>query len=612
MKKIIIAALALCLAVSLCVPCFALSSSEQLETIRAAGIMVGDAQGNMNLEKAVTRAEFTKMMVAASPYRDSVAPGAYSLFTDVTASHWASGYIKAAVEANWMIGYSDGSFRPSRTITLEEGCTALLRVLGYDASSLIGPYPDAQLLKAQSVGLRDGVNTVKGQALSRADCVPLFYNLLGATTAQGQVYGNTLGYTVKDGEVDYSSLVTKDTKGPFIAEGSGMNLPSLGTYQVYRDGKLSSASAVRTNDVYYYNTNSMMVWVYSEKASGTITAIAPNKAAPQSVTVAGVTYPIGSSSAAYALSAQGTFSEGDTVTLLLGMNGDVVRVLAPDSVQSDLQIGVVTGNTATTFEGVAYTDTKIVTADGVERSIRHTGGEHAIGELVSVTFTGSGNKISSLGTKSLSGTVSADGKSVGTYTFSDTVQILDANANGAYRRIYPSRLAGKSLPSSAVRYYTTDSQGKISTMILNDATGDLYTYGYLVSATTRTGNMSAMGQYSFYLNGTLQQLGGSTVYPVQVGGIAIGYKQGQLASVRQLASAACTAISGNKAVAGGKELKIAEDVQVLIKKQDLPGSDYMSVAFSDFDASKYTVTVYYDNFGCPAGGIVRLITATPK
>lgn len=58
-----------------------------------------------------------------------------SLFKDVKSSHWASEYIRLAVEQNWMTGYTDGTFRPGRTITLEEACTALLRLLGYDSSS---------------------------------------------------------------------------------------------------------------------------------------------------------------------------------------------------------------------------------------------------------------------------------------------------------------------------------------------------------------------------------------------------------------------------------------------------------------------------------------------
>ena len=156
MRKKLSALLAAALAVSmLTLPAGAVSQSTALETIQALGILAGDSQGNLNLSSAVTRAEFVTMMTAASSYKDTVGSGyGVSLFKDVKSSHWASEYIRLAVEQNWMTGYTDGTFRPGRTITLEEACTALLRLLGYDSSSLAGSFPTAQLSKAGSVGLK--------------------------------------------------------------------------------------------------------------------------------------------------------------------------------------------------------------------------------------------------------------------------------------------------------------------------------------------------------------------------------------------------------------------------------------------------------------------------
>lgn len=206
-----------CLALCLAAPVGAVSASARLETIQALGIMTGDENGNMNLSASVTRAEFVKMMVAASPYKDSVGDGyGASLFKDVKSGHWASGYIKLAVEQEWVTGYVDGTFRPDNTITLEEGCTALLRLLGYGSDSLTGSYPTAQLSKAKAVGLLDNLSLSQGETLTRQDCVSLFYNLLTAENSAGTVYGTTLGYTVTNGEVDYSDLVAAGTKGPFV------------------------------------------------------------------------------------------------------------------------------------------------------------------------------------------------------------------------------------------------------------------------------------------------------------------------------------------------------------------------------------------------------------
>ena len=69
------------------------------------------------------------------------------------------------------------------------------------------------------------------------------------------------------------------------------------------------------------------VWIYHDRVTGTLTGVSPSKSAPTSATVAGVSYDIGTSEATYQLSSQGSFQEGDLVTLLLGMNGEIISVL---------------------------------------------------------------------------------------------------------------------------------------------------------------------------------------------------------------------------------------------------------------------------------------------
>lgn len=91
---------------------------EALQVLAAMGVMNGDEKGNLDLSANVTRAAFTKMAVAASTYRDMATSTAHvSPFSDVKYTHWAAGYIKTAVDAGWINGYLDGTFRPdSRSI----------------------------------------------------------------------------------------------------------------------------------------------------------------------------------------------------------------------------------------------------------------------------------------------------------------------------------------------------------------------------------------------------------------------------------------------------------------------------------------------------------------
>ena len=616
MKKRLLSLLAaLALVLSLAVPtALSADGDTMLETVRVLGILSGDENGNLNLSASVTRAEFVKMMTAASTYKDSVGSSTASLFTDVKSGHWATGYIKLAVEQGWVTGYVDGSFRPDSTITLEEACTALLRLLGYDSGSLAGSFPDAQLSKSKSIGLLDDLSAVQGQTLTRQDCVTLFYNLLTCQNSAGAVYGTTLGYTVTNGEVDYATLVSNDTKGPYVSTGSSIALP-FGTdnITVYRNGSKSDLSALKQYDVYYYNENLRTVWIYSDRVTGTLTAVSPSRTAPTSVTVAGTSYTIGTSTATYKLSSQGGFADGDTVTLLLGMNGEVVDVVTAAE-SSSIYYGVVTASaksaatssTTTSDTTSVQVVTTVACTDGVERTFYHDGSAQRTGRVVSVTVDQDGTTIKSLSDKTLSGKVNAGGTALGDYTFADDAEILDVDDNGGYARIYPSRIAGATLDKEDVRYYTLDESGDIDRLILNGVTGDTLDYVYVTSASSSSTDMNTSGTYRYLLDGQSQTLSGSTIYNVSIGGAALLYEDGAVKNFRQLEDVTLTELGDLYAMAGNRKYALAEDVQVLLKDSS---GDFYATTLSEINAGDYTLTGWYDDLGFAAGGRIRIIIA---
>lgn len=612
----------ICLALSLCLlltaavcPVSAANADSRLEVIRVTGILVGDGHGNLNLPNPVTRAEFTKMMVAASAQKDTVADSSgTSLFKDVKRDHWAGGYIKAAVEQGWMVGYLDGTFRPERTITLEEGCTALLRLLGYDANTLAGSYPTAQLLKAQSVGLQDDLAGEAGHVLTRNDCVTLFYNLLTAETSGGAVYGTTLGYTVKNGEVDYSALITADTKGPYVA--GETVIPPFGTENVtvLRDGKTASLAEIRPYDVYYYHTNLRTVWAFHDRVTGTLTAVSPSQTAPTSVTVAGTTYAIGTSEAAYQFSGFGDLRVGDAVTLLLGMDSSVVRVIRPDQTES-AYFGLVTASAAgastetTAGAGGAsiQVTTKIVCTDGTERTFYHSGAALNVGDLVSAVTTGSETTVQKLGERSVSGRFSTVYNKLGDSELSPDVEILDTDTHGNYAVVYPSRLADVMLKAGDVRYYVRDDAGRISRLILNRATGDLWRYGYLTTAKS-TGNFAV---YSGFSGGQPFGVSGTTAYPVKDGGVAMIYEEGELVNMRPLAQTTISQLLERTAMSGIRQFPLDENVQVILRDKNDRDNCYVT-ELSRVDSERYTLTGWYDDLSGSAGGRIRVILAEEK
>ena len=612
-KHFISAALALCLTLSLCVGAQAAGSGAKQEALQALGILTaGDS-----LTSPVTRAQFAQMLVAASPYQDGAEGYGSSLFKDLKGDHWASGYVRIAIEQGWMTGYVDGSFRPDQAVTLEEGCAALLKALGYDPTALKGAYPAAQLSKASSLGLLDGVSARQGGALTRQDCVDLFYNLLTAQTSAGAVYGTTLGYTITNGQVDYSALVSSHTKGPFVAESSTLSLPFVpGT--VYYNGAVSALSAVQPYDVYYYNANMSTVWICHNRVTGTLTGLSPSAAAPTAVTVAGVSYQLGTSEAAYQLSSQGSFQEGDMVTLLLGLNGEVVQAIAAleneaiyyGSVVSSAK-GASTASTTSLATASAQVTTQVACTDGVVRTFYHSGTALDAGKLVTVSTTQSGTNVRSLSTKRLEGTVSKDGTGVGTYRFAAGAQILDTDDSGGYARVYPSRLAGARLSGEDVRYYTLNAAGEIDRMVLHNVTGDTQPYVYVSGIDDSSSGTNISVSYTYLRDGQAQTISGTARYPIQTGGAMLVYEKGSLRSIRQLTQVSLDGLSALSAMGGGREYPIAENVQVLLR--DGSGSrGYYQTDLSQINGEDYTLTGWYDNLGYSAGGRIRIITAVPK
>ena len=213
MKKRILAFL---LAVSIAVSVLVLpvSAASINNTALQTAITLGAVPTGQELSANITRGAFAKMLVSFSTYRESVgAQGTVgTLYRDVPgSSEWAP-YIRIAVQQGWMNGYK--------------------------TTDLTGSFPQAQLNKAQQIGLRDQLTCTQGQAMTYEQSTLLLYNALRANTASGSAYGSSLGFTVSNGQVDTSSVLLKSRKGPFVAE-EGTQLPFT-PVSVYRNDKVSA------------------------------------------------------------------------------------------------------------------------------------------------------------------------------------------------------------------------------------------------------------------------------------------------------------------------------------------------------------------------------------
>ena len=481
MKKRILAFL---LAVSIAVSVLVLpvSAASINNTALQTAITLGAVPTGQELGANVTRGAFAKMLVSFSTYRESVdAQGTVgTLYRDVPGtSQWAP-YIRIAVQQGWMNGYTDGSFRPDNTVTLEEACAAVLKLLSYKTTDLTGSFPQAQLNKAQQIGLRDQLTCTQGQAMTYEQCTLLLYNALRANTASGSAYGSSLGFTVSNGQVDTSSVLLKSRKGPFVAE-EGTQLPFT-PVSVYRNDKTSASAELNKYDVYYYSESLQTVWIYTRRAAGRITAVSPSASAPTALTVAGSTYSLGSSAVASKISSLNGGGVGEVVTLLLGMDNEVADVITGEEADSVFYGVVQTANRSLVEDNGADVLQKIsvMCTDGITRTVNIDKSlNYPTGWLVEISVTPEGEQVTAIESKSVSGTINETATALGDYALADDVQILDTTSEGLAGTVRPSRIAGTKLNALTVRYYTLNEQGQIDRLILNDVTGDLWKYGVL-------------------------------------------------------------------------------------------------------------------------------------
>ena len=615
-RRIVTALLTCCLALSLAVPALgaqaAVSEDEAAQAVTALGILTGDEGGALNLSGQVTRAEFVTMAVKASPSGGQIGQAATSPYPDVPRDHWASGYVEAAVSLGLVSGYSDGTFRPDQPMGWAEGVSLVLALLGYGPEDFSGAYPTGQLALAHSLGLDQGVSARSAaDVLTRRDAMYLFYNLLSAPDADGTPYIQRLGHTLDaSGKVDLLELTSGALEGPLVAQGDWQSALPFSPAAVRRDGAQIPASAVQDYDVLYWNPASEEIWVYTDRASGTIQALEPSASRPTSVTVAGRAYEIETSAAALALSDLGQYHLGDPVTLLLGRSGGVAAVADVSAAGAAERVGMVISVSEEQYPdgaGGSYTAQTVtmLATDGLTYQYQTRGG-YRVGSVVRAGAFGQDGQITlrGLSSQSLSGKVSDDGAELGDYTFAPDASILDvADGQGAVYR--PERLAGVALSSGAVRYYSLNSQGEIDQMILENVTGDMYQYGVLTRREEMGEGLNRIYSYEYDIAGTDYALPASTTgFRAATGPIQLTGDPADPERMYSLTNAGEGTISGRQFLTDQRRYTLSDQVLVYERR----GGQYLLSTLARAQEGDFTLTAWYDKPEAQ-GGRIRVIVA---
>lgn len=490
-------------------------TAQNVEVLRLLGVIEGNGAGQFNPSGLLTRAEFCKMVVVLmGKGSDAMRYKTVTIFPDVRATHWAAGYINLAVrqsEPKLLAGLPDGTFQPDSYITYGQAVTILMRVLGFADKDSGGIWPDGYINLAKSTGVSAGVNLTGSANITRAQAAQLFVNVL-STGKDGKGYepaGCTKGEEVTlvsmngdklriSGEKDPKTLVRPSSssalnglKGHLLTNGDGkvvtfvpktssttgaavsnaaVILPADKStsgisaltdgrtdYTVYRNGVLSSVSALRKNDVVTYDAVSNTVYACDTRVTVYYESCEPSPSAPVSIKVLGGTQFEVLPTAQQSLS---KFKPGKTMTILLTSDGTVAGAVENDYSARGNAIGIVSGGKVQLLCGSTTIDLSL-TGMTVDSKLD--------GKLVSI----SSSSKTSVGLYAKTGGVSGDLNvregTLGSKKLASGVMIFD---KGELKNL--SDLTDVSVPQSRISYARTNGSGEVDLIALSGTTGEKY------------------------------------------------------------------------------------------------------------------------------------------
>ena len=187
-KKHISCAVAAALALTCAAPAVPASAASYRDTNRTnyekavdalsdAGIINGYPDGTFRPENSISRAEISKILSSVilngyseedaekadektvhADIRDSVLmTGNGAAFKDVDRTNWSAPYIGVSSTCGIVTGYTDNTFRPSKTITYNELTAMAVRACEYDMSKVTGAWPANYVAAAKELGLYSGM-----------------------------------------------------------------------------------------------------------------------------------------------------------------------------------------------------------------------------------------------------------------------------------------------------------------------------------------------------------------------------------------------------------------------------------------------------------------------
>ncbi len=159
------------------------SYAQAVQELSALDVISGYDDGTFGPDKLVTRAEITKMIVDALAERSQAEASTESTkFADVSADHWAKGYINQGVADGFIAGMSDTEFDPDANVTYVQAQKMLVSAIGYETyAAAQGGWPTGYKTYAASLDITKGISGITDNTeLTRAQVAQMIDNAMDA------------------------------------------------------------------------------------------------------------------------------------------------------------------------------------------------------------------------------------------------------------------------------------------------------------------------------------------------------------------------------------------------------------------------------------------------
>lgn len=228
-----------------------------------------------SFRESVTRADFAKMLVKASSYRENLPTSNVSVYADVPATDPNAVYIRIAAREGWMSGYLGGKFKPEDPVLYKDAVKAILTMLGYTDDDFTGDLVSSRISKFNYLKLNEDVSRQAADEVNQTDCMNIFYNLLKTKKKDSnEIYGTILDCELNsDGEINPITILDDERKGPILVHKNfsvSQSVPfDTEDANVFLNGVASTLSAVKSAQqqagfaVLYYNVKSKTIWAYT-------------------------------------------------------------------------------------------------------------------------------------------------------------------------------------------------------------------------------------------------------------------------------------------------------------------------------------------------------------